>query len=438
MLICRFFNGLSGAAFLSVAGGTVGDMFDRHELAFPMMLYTASPFIGPEVGPLVGGFINAFTTWRWTFYVLLIWSGVQLISLIVLVPETYHPVLLRRKAHKLRQETGDDRWKAPIEKLERSVPQTVLRSMYRPILLLTLEPMCLNLCIFSAILLGILYLFFGAFQLVFLEVYGFTIWQRGLCFLGLFVGMVMAILSDPLWRRNYVRLERQHQQGNHVEEFQPEWRLPPAILGGPLVTIGIFIFAWTIYPDVHWIAPIIGSALFGAGTILVYSGIFTFLVDAYPTYAASALAANSFMRSSFGGIFPLFGIQSESPPTPCPYLPQEPAICVFSYTRPTRVVGGPRSVLCMCSEEKRKNRVLSKALPVPPSSLLQKHEQAQTQILHMRSAGVENGFWLRGWLHVWWMNYESNANGRAVYNNLGYHWATSLLAFLTLAMLPFP
>ena len=99
--------------------------------------------------------------------------------------------------------------------------------MYRPILLLTLEPMCLNLCIFSAILLGILYLFFGAFQLVFSNVYGFSLLQRGLCFLGLFVGMVMAILSDPLWRRNYMRLERNHQQGNHAEEFQPEWRLPP-------------------------------------------------------------------------------------------------------------------------------------------------------------------------------------------------------------------
>ena len=52
MLVCRFFNGLAGSAFLSVAGGTVGDLFDRHELAFPMMLYTASPFVGPEVGPL--------------------------------------------------------------------------------------------------------------------------------------------------------------------------------------------------------------------------------------------------------------------------------------------------------------------------------------------------------------------------------------------------
>ncbi|CAG7920787.1 unnamed protein product [Penicillium olsonii] len=335
MLIARFFNGLSGSAFLSVAGGTVGDMFDRHELAFPMMLYTASPFVGPEVGPLVGGFINAYTSWRWVFYVLLIWTAVLLMSMIFLVPETYHPVLLRRKAQKLREETGDDRWKAPIEKLDRSVAQTVLRSMYRPVLLLTLEPMCLCLCIFSAILLGILYLFFGAFQLVFSEVYGMVIWQRGLCFLGLFVGMVIAILSDPAWRWNYIRLERNHEKAtNKFDDFQPEWRLPSAILGGPLVTIGLFIFAWTIYPDVHWIAPIIGSAIFGAGTILVYSGIFTFLVDAYPTFAASALAANSFTRSSFGGIFPLFGIQ--------------------------------------------------------------------------------------------------------MYNNLGFHWATSLLAFLTLVMTPFP
>ncbi|KEY81177.1 MFS multidrug transporter [Aspergillus fumigatus] len=312
MIVSRFFNGLAGSAFLSVAGGTVGDLFDRHELSAPMMLYTASPFIGPEVGPLVGGFINQFTTWRWTFYVLLIWSGVLLVSIILFVPETYHPVLLRRKAQKLRKETGDDRWKAPIERMHRSVARTVLRSTYRPWLLLALEPMCLNLCIFSAILLGILYLFFGAFQLVFGNVYGFELWQRGLSFLGLFVGMVFAILSDPFWRRVYVRLEKKHEKAvGKPDDFQPEWRLPPAILGGPLVTIGLFIFAWTIYRHVHWIVPLIGSAFFGAGTILVYSGVFTFLVDAYPTYAASALAANSFARSTFGGVFPLFGNQSK-------------------------------------------------------------------------------------------------------------------------------
>lgn len=81
MLIARFFDGLAGSAFLSVAGGTVGDMFAKHvrcyqrktktvlrllkELSAPMMIYTAAPFIGPEIGPLVGGFIVENTSWRW-------------------------------------------------------------------------------------------------------------------------------------------------------------------------------------------------------------------------------------------------------------------------------------------------------------------------------------------------------------------------------------
>lgn len=65
-------------------------------------------------------------------------------------------------------------------------------------------------------------------------------------------------------------------------------------------------------------------------TVLVYSGVFTFLVDAYPVYAASALAANSFARSMFAGIFPLFGIQSKC----------GPALCMLAYrllTRPPSV-----------------------------------------------------------------------------------------------------
>jgi MFS family permease len=46
LLVGRFLSGFSGAAFLSVAGGTVGDLFTISELSAPMMIYTASPFIG--------------------------------------------------------------------------------------------------------------------------------------------------------------------------------------------------------------------------------------------------------------------------------------------------------------------------------------------------------------------------------------------------------
>ncbi|OJD13984.1 hypothetical protein AJ78_05621 [Emergomyces pasteurianus Ep9510] len=270
MLVARFFTGLSGSAFLSVAGGTVGDMFAGHELGAPMMIYTVSPFLGPELGPLLGGFICKYTSWRWSFYMLLTWAASVLMAIVFLVPETYHPVLLRRKAVKIRRETGDERWKSPIEMLERSVAQTLL----------------------------------------FTTLHGFTLSQVGLSFMSLFVGMMVAISTDPLWRKNYARLvhKRETNAGKPCE-YEPEWRLPPAIVGAPLVSVGLFIFARTLCRDVHWIAPKIGTGVFGLGTILVYSGIYTFLVDAYPLYAASALAANSFLRSSFSAVFPLFGIQ---------------------------------------------------------------------------------------------------------------------------------
>ncbi|KAK0848829.1 hypothetical protein LTS02_013873, partial [Friedmanniomyces endolithicus] len=257
MLVVRFFDGLAGSAFLSVAGGTVGDMFPREKLSGPMMIYTASPFVGPQLGPVIGGFINQFANWRWSFWVLIIWAAVQWTLIFFFVPETYAPVLLRRRAIRLRKETGDDRWKAPIEKMNKSVAKTVLWSCVRPFQLLVLDPMVLNLCLLCAILLGILYLFFGAFPLVFENNHGFNEWQTGLSFLGIFVGTVIGVSYDPLWKRNYVRLVR-----NNGGVSEPEFRLPPTILGAVLVPVSLFGFGWTTFPWVHWIVPIMFSVLF--------------------------------------------------------------------------------------------------------------------------------------------------------------------------------
>jgi len=108
------------------------------------------------------------------------------------------------------------------------------------------------------------------------------------------------------------------QEGGWVA---PEQRLQPAILGGcllPIVSLkyslrlftnrqGLFSFAWTASPaSIHWIAPIICSAPFGCGMVLVFLSCFNYLIDAYLLYAASVLAANSVLRSLFGVAFPLF------------------------------------------------------------------------------------------------------------------------------------
>jgi multidrug resistance protein len=139
MLVSRFIDGLAGSAFLSVAGGTVGDTFPKDKLSMPMCVYSAAPFCGPLLGPVVGGFIASFKSWRWCFYVLMMWSGVNWLLLFFFVPETYAPVLLRRKARALRKETGDERYKAPIEMMNKSVTKTVILSCWRPFQLLVLE-----------------------------------------------------------------------------------------------------------------------------------------------------------------------------------------------------------------------------------------------------------------------------------------------------------
>jgi hypothetical protein len=86
----------------------------------------------------------------------------------------------------------------------------------------------------------------------------------------------------------------------------PEARLPMSMVGACALPIGLFWFAWTNSPDIHWMASITAGAPFGFGMILVFLGVMNYLIDAYTIYAASALAANSVLRSLFGMAFPLF------------------------------------------------------------------------------------------------------------------------------------
>lgn len=72
--------------------------------------------------------------------------------------------------------------------------------------------------------------------------------------------MIVAIATDRLWLKNYLRLLK--KAGGHAE---PEMRLPPLMIGSVLATISLFWFAWTSFAGVHWIVPIIGSGIYGTG-----------------------------------------------------------------------------------------------------------------------------------------------------------------------------
>ncbi|KAG7093210.1 hypothetical protein E1B28_006897 [Marasmius oreades] len=301
MLVFRFISGFCGSAFLSVAGGTVSDLFVNEEVATPMAFYTLSPFIGPVVGPLFSGFINQNVDWRWTFYVMTIWSFVQTVALFLTVPETYVPVLRKWKAARLRKQRGDDKYWSPLDHEQKNIWRSILVSCYKPFQLVMYDQMALLLNLWSSVVLGILYLAFQAFPVIFGDNHGFNMQEVGLSFLGIGIGMAGAMPTQLLWNRILAK-----QASKHNGHLPPEAHLLKGELGGVLVPLGLFWLAFTTYPHVHWIVPIIASVPFGAGSYYVFTSVFTYLVSAYRPIAASAMASNSAMRSTVAAVFPLF------------------------------------------------------------------------------------------------------------------------------------
>jgi hypothetical protein len=72
------------------------------------------------------------------------------------------------------------------------------------------------------------------------------------------------------------------------------------------IPIGLFIFAWTSFPELSWAGPALGGFPVGFGFIFLYNSANNYLVDSYQHQAASALAAKTCIRSFWGAAVVLF------------------------------------------------------------------------------------------------------------------------------------
>ncbi len=80
-------------------------------------------------------------------------------------------------------------------------------------------------------------------------------------------------------------------------------------VGGVLVPLALLWLALSTHSGVHWIVPVLASVPFGTGTYFIFTSSFTYIIVAYRPMAASALACNTTMRTSFAAAFPLFAGQ---------------------------------------------------------------------------------------------------------------------------------
>ncbi|KAJ5902807.1 hypothetical protein N7495_003335 [Penicillium taxi] len=302
LIILRFFAGSLGSAPMAVSGGVISDIYPAIDRGLYSSLYAATAFLGPTLGPITGGFLVESGGWRWCQGLAATFGGLMWLLLLIFLPETYAPVLLRERAKRLSKLSGQSyAFKRDIEAKHTPTSTKVKVILSRPFILLIREPIVLLLSIYTSIIYGTLYLLFDAYPIVFEEVRGWNPGKGGLAFLGVLVGILFSIVYNVPVYFSY-RKQTLAAPGR----LGPEARLPSAFFGSIMLPIGLFWFAWTNSPSIHWMSSIAAGVPFGFGMVTVYMPIQNYLIDTYTIYAASVLAANCFLRSSFGCIFPLF------------------------------------------------------------------------------------------------------------------------------------
>lgn len=305
LIVTRFFGGGCVAVLATTAVSVVGNIWaTEQERTLPVALFVTSYVAGSSAGPAIGGVIFAHLSWRWISYF-------QLIMFIVLFPlywvffkESRGIVILEQRSRgnqhaphtNAKHKTKDQRMK--------DLSQRMRISAGRPLTMLLTEWVVFILTIWSAFIIGTVYMFTQSTEAVFVSLYGWNASQAGYVQIAVVIGECIGCAFTQLTSGVYFASSIRNQEipGQPI----PEARLYMSIIASFVgITGGMFVYAWTAYASIPWIAPTIGLAMVGFGSTVVLTAVADYLVDAYCKYAASAAAALVFVENIMAAFLPL-------------------------------------------------------------------------------------------------------------------------------------
>ncbi|KAF7592910.1 hypothetical protein BBP40_012230 [Aspergillus hancockii] len=303
LIVVRFFSGGCVPLMSDAVASLVSNVFqgDRAR-SVPISLYVTVYLAATSMGPVVGASILQLLSWRWIGHIELIWTAALFPIFIVGLPESRGSAILLARAKQLRHE-GKKAY--TVEELDRiPLHQAVIKSVQRPLYMLCTEPVVFVATLWAAFSLGTIYLFTQSVEQVYGELYDWNAIQAGYVQVAIVIGEILGCglcLSTNHWY--YASAVRNTEApGTPI----PEARLYASVIGGFFgVTGGMFVYGWTSYFAIHWIAPTVSLAMVGFGTTTVVISIANYLIDAYSKYAASALGAVGLVENASIAFLPL-------------------------------------------------------------------------------------------------------------------------------------
>ncbi|KAJ9108018.1 hypothetical protein QFC20_003587 [Naganishia adeliensis] len=287
-------------------------------MALVMVFHFLQGGAGSVGSTMVGGTLADIWETKERGWIQIIIFGAAL-PLLIMMPETREGVILRRKAAHMRKQmrqlggkgatnsSVEFEYRARSEVDKPKLTDLIKVSLTRPIWLLFTEPIVASFSVWISMAWGVFYALTQSIPLIFQELYHFDTGHTGLVYLSMSIGTILSFIFN---------FYQEHLYRKNVAKRGPEARLYAAMVGGVCFAVGCFIYAWTSFPDITYIAPCIGIVIVIFGIFCIYLGVFNFLADSYTIYASSALAGQSFMRNMVAGAFPFFTRQLYNNLTP--------------------------------------------------------------------------------------------------------------------------
>jgi DHA2 family multidrug resistance protein len=90
IVLFRILQGAFGASLVPLSQTVLFASYPRERQGFAMALFGIGVMIGPVLGPVLGGWLTEYYSWRYVFYINLPIGILDLIGIIIFLPETSH------------------------------------------------------------------------------------------------------------------------------------------------------------------------------------------------------------------------------------------------------------------------------------------------------------------------------------------------------------
>ncbi|UKZ54538.1 hypothetical protein TrVGV298_008347 [Trichoderma virens] len=276
LIVFRIFTGGASASVQAVGAGTIADIWESHERGRAMSMFYLGPLLAPLIAPIVGGALAQGFGWKSTMWFLAIYGFIILAMLIFFLPET----LARKKAE---------------EPVEEPAPESIRRMTTAESAKCTplppLPPVFITVFT-AAIAFGALFISNISIQQKLSS--GCSISPAGL---GYFIASLFGgRWIDKIMARQAIKANRYDENGKLI--LLPEDRFRENMwLANTMYPIGLLIYGWTLNYGVIFIVPAIGSFIFGASSMLVFSAATTMLTEFVRKKSSAGVAVNNFVRN---------------------------------------------------------------------------------------------------------------------------------------------